>query len=164
MPLPAPTRRRATELTLVSSAIRRGLRSAARKGAGARRGRCCAAPVEIELDHPLPLLDRGVDDRPEQHHAGVVDHHVEQTELLPGALDGGLRPLTIGDVCFDRQTADFGRERVQPTLARRDNATVAPSAASARAVVSAIPLLAPVTSATVSPSAFPAGVCASVDG
>jgi hypothetical protein len=78
-------------------------------------------PLEVELDHSIPLLDGGVDDRAEQHHAGVVDHDVEPTELLDGALDSGLRLLAIGDVGLDGQATDLGRERVQPVLAARDD-------------------------------------------
>ena len=74
-------------------------------------------PVEVERDHPLPLLDRGVDDRAEQHHARVVDHRVEPAELGGRALHGRDRLLAVGDVGLDREPADLGRERVEAVLA-----------------------------------------------
>jgi hypothetical protein len=76
-------------------------------------------PLEVELDHPVPLLDGGVDDRAEQHHARVVDHDVEPAELSGRPLDGGHRLLAVGDIGLDRQAVDLGRERVQPVLAAR---------------------------------------------
>ena len=75
--------------------------------------------LEVERDHPVPLLDRGVDDRAEQHHPGVVDHDVESAELLRGALDGRDRLLAIGDVGLDREAADLRGQRVEPVLAPR---------------------------------------------
>jgi hypothetical protein len=74
-------------------------------------------PLEVDLDHPVPLLDRGVDDRAEQHHPGVVDDDVEPAELLHRALDGSLRLLAVRHIRLDRQAADLGRERVQPVFA-----------------------------------------------
>jgi hypothetical protein len=62
----------------------------------------------------------GVDDRAEQHHAGVVDHDVEPPELLGGVLDRGPRLLALGDVRLDREAADLGDERVQAVLAARN--------------------------------------------
>jgi hypothetical protein len=76
--------------------------------------------LEVERDHPIPLLDRGVDDRPEQHHAGVVDHDVQSAELFRGALDGRDRLLAIGDVGLEREAADLGGERIETVLATRD--------------------------------------------
>ena len=75
--------------------------------------------LEVERDHPVPLLDRGVDDRAEQHHAGVVDDDVEPAELARGALDGGDGLVPVGDVGLDREAADLRGEPVQPVLAPR---------------------------------------------
>jgi hypothetical protein len=44
-------------------------------GAQEVRERCVGdveQPLEVELDHPIPLLDGGVDDRAEQHHAASI--------------------------------------------------------------------------------------------
>src|SRR4051794_39943087 len=64
-------------------------------------------PLDVEVDHALPLLQRGVDDGPEQHHAGVVDHGVEPTELLHGGGHGLLGLAPVRDVGGDgeRRTA-----------------------------------------------------------
>ena len=75
--------------------------------------------LEVERDHPVPLLDRRVDDRAEQHHAGVVDDDVEPAELGDGALDGGDRLVAVGDVGLDREPAELAGERVEPVLAPR---------------------------------------------
>jgi hypothetical protein len=66
------------------------------------------------------LVDRGVEDRAQQHHAGVVDDDVDAAELARGALDGRLRLLAVGDVGLDRQPADVGGQRVEAVLAPRD--------------------------------------------
>jgi len=42
----------------------------------------------VQLDHPLPLLHRRVDDRPEQHHPGVVDQDVEPAERVMSVSNG----------------------------------------------------------------------------
>ena len=47
-----------------------------------RRVGAVQQPVHVERHHLLPLLDRRVDDRAEQHHAGVVDQGVEPTEVV----------------------------------------------------------------------------------
>jgi hypothetical protein len=60
-------------------------------------------PLEVEVDHPVPLLGGGVLDRPEQHLAGVVDDDVEAAQLVDGAVDGGDCLLLVGDVGLDRQ-------------------------------------------------------------
>ena len=73
--------------------------------------------LEVQRDHPVPLLDRRVDDVPEQHHARVVDDDVEPPEFTDRPLDGADRLLAIGHVGLDRETADVGRQRVQPVLA-----------------------------------------------
>ena len=75
--------------------------------------------LQVERDHPIPLLDGGVDDLPEQHHPGVVDHDVESSELLCGALDGADRLLAIGDVGLDGEAADLRGQRVEAVLATR---------------------------------------------
>ena len=112
-------------------------------------------PEHVQVDHPLPLLDRRVHDGAEEHDAGVVDHGVEPSPFRHGALHGGDGLLPVGDVRFEGEGApavrgDLRGELVQPVLAPRhegDRRRRAP--ASARAVASPMPLLAPVTSATV---------------
>ena len=74
---------------------------------------------EVEVDHPLPLLDRRVLGRAEQHHPGVVDDGVEAAELGDGALDQRLGLGAVGDVGLDRQratagVADLGDQLLQP--------------------------------------------------
>ena len=75
--------------------------------------------LEVEVDHPVPLLGGGVLDRPQQHLAGVVDEDVEAAELVDGALDRGDRLLLVGDVGLDRQrgvtvATDLGGQPLQP--------------------------------------------------
>jgi hypothetical protein len=76
------------------------------------------------VDHPPPLLRGGVLDRPEQHHAGVVDEHVKPPELGVGALDEGPRLVLLADVRGDRDRpptlfGDPPRERLDPLHAAR---------------------------------------------
>ena len=63
---------------------------------------------DVEVDHPLPLLDRRLERRAEQHHAGVVDDGVEAAELGDGALDQGLGGGAVGDVGLDRERLAAG--------------------------------------------------------
>ncbi len=75
--------------------------------------------LEVEVDHPVPLLGGRVLDRAEQHLAGVVDDDVEAAQLVDGAVDRGDRLLLVGDVGLDRQrgvtgAADLGGQPLQP--------------------------------------------------
>lgn len=109
---------------------------------------------DVELDHPLPLLDGSVLDGSEQHDAGVVDQGVQPTELGDGALD------RVPRLRFRVTSTSSTRARPPPASIRRASsssrsrrraasATVAPSAARASAVASPMPELAPVISAVV---------------
>jgi hypothetical protein len=75
--------------------------------------------LEVEVDHPVPLLGGRVLDRAQQHLAGVVDEDVEPPQLLDGAVDRGNGLLLVGDVGLDRQggvalAANLCREALQP--------------------------------------------------
>ena len=65
-------------------------------------------PLDVEVDHPLPLLDGRVLDRPQQHDAGVVDHDVEAAELVDRALDRGDGLLALGHVGLDHERPAAG--------------------------------------------------------
>jgi hypothetical protein len=57
---------------------------------------------QVDLDH-LALLGALVGgERPEQHHAGVVDEHVDAPELILAAWRRRRR-VAVGDVCLDGQ-------------------------------------------------------------
>jgi hypothetical protein len=79
-----------------------------------------------------PLLGVSACDRPEQHHAGVVDEDVEAAELRVGGADEAPGRLLVGNVDLDRQRAAAVRldppgERVDPVLApgaERDRAAL----------------------------------------
>src|SRR4051794_5297875 len=70
--------------------------------------RAVQKPEDVDLDHRAPLVGRRVDDRAEQHHAGVVDEDVEAAELGVGALDEGARLCLVGDVGRDGERAAAG--------------------------------------------------------
>ena len=75
--------------------------------------------LQVEVDHPLPFLGGRVLDRPQEHHAGVVDDDVEPAQLVDRAVDGGDRLLLLGDVGLDRErgvprSADLGRQALEP--------------------------------------------------
>jgi hypothetical protein len=106
--------------------------------------------LDVDVDHPLPLLHRRTDDRAVEHHARGVDDHVEPAELFHGALDRADGLLAVGDVSRDRHAVDLARYVLEPVEAPRGHDHLCTWAASARAVATPIPLLAPVTSATVS--------------
>ena len=123
-------------------------------GAAARRARC-RAPEDVELDHPPPLLERRVLDRTEQHHAGVVDHRVEPPELARPSSTAplGLLPSVTSASSDQRLPAvplrSARRARSSRSARRAATTTAAPARPGPRAVASPMPLLAPVTSATV---------------
>ncbi len=52
----------------------------------------------VGVDHPPPLLGLGVLDRAEQHHAGVVDEHVQSPELGVSPLHEGPRLVLLAHV------------------------------------------------------------------
>lgn len=64
--------------------------------------------LDVEVDHPLPFLDVGIEGRAEQHQAGVVDDGVEAAELGDRALDQGLGGGAVGDVGLDRERLAAG--------------------------------------------------------
>ncbi len=70
---------------LTRSATWRGSVLGGLEQVGERGVRAVEQPGDVDREHPLPLLERGVDGRPEQHHAGVVDEGVEPSELGDGA-------------------------------------------------------------------------------
>ena len=115
--------------------------------------------LEVDVDHPLPFLRRRVLDRPQEHLAGVVDDDVEPAQLVDRAADRGVRLLrsamsaSIARAVCPALPISFAR-RSSRSSRRAASATLAPSAASSRAVASPIPLLAPVTSATVPSKEF----------
>jgi len=84
--------------------------------------------LQVDRDHPVPVVGGRVEDRPEQHHAGVVDQDVQSPELGHGSLDGGLGLPWVGDVGRDGQrgaagpldVVDDGRETVLAARYERD--------------------------------------------
>ena len=108
----------------------------------------------VQLDHPLPLFDRGVDDRAEQHDARVVDQGVQAAQLAHRAADGVLGLGLISDVGLDHEGRGAGRRSARPApRAGRGDGPPMPPPRPPRprrdAVASPMPLLAPVTRATV---------------
>jgi hypothetical protein len=51
--------------------------------------------LEVDRQHLLVLVLRGVEHRGPRLHAGVVDHHVETAEVLDRPVD---QPLEVGDL------------------------------------------------------------------
>ena len=79
------------------------------------------------------------------HAADIVDQHVEPAVLLDGVVDEPGRALGVEEV--DREGLD-ALEALQGRDVRAPATTSAPSAASSRATARPMPLLAPVTTAT----------------
>jgi hypothetical protein len=88
-----------------------------------------------------------------RHQAGIVDHDVDSAIGLHRRVDESLDLLAPPHVGWERERlASAGlevlRQRLQPV--RAPSTTVAPCAESSRAVASPKPLLAPVTTTTLS--------------
>ncbi|NYD67647.1 hypothetical protein BJ972_002166 [Agromyces atrinae] len=82
--------------------------------------------VDVDGEHPLPLVDVRADDRAEQHHAGVVDEHVEAAEAVDDALHGGFGLGAHRDVGDDGEgdparRLDLGDESVESVAAAGDD-------------------------------------------
>ena len=96
-----------------------------------RRVHAVEEAEQVDVDHPLPLLDVGAHDRAEQHHAGVVDEDVEAAEPRVDLLDEPLGLLPVGDVGLERDRAaalaldplDQRLEPVGPASADTDRST-----------------------------------------
>ena len=76
---------------------------------------------QIQLHHPLPLLDRRVLRRSEQHHAGVVHERIEPTQLPHRRLDHGGRLLPARQVGLNHERAtalllQIASEPLEPIL------------------------------------------------
>ena len=121
----------------------------------------CAAAMpykhaaEVDVDHRRPAVDVAVGHRPDLADSGVADQHVEPPELSTAAPTSRSRSSRRRDVDvsghhFGTAGAQFARDRLQPVGPAAPRTTLAPRAASRRAVASPMPLLAPVMATTVS--------------
>ena len=90
---------------------------------------------QVGLDH-LPVLGALAGrERPEQHHAGVVDEDVRAAQLLLDALGGRDDGVAVGDVGLDgqRTVAELAGERPDAVgAAREERETVAVGGEGAR--------------------------------
>ena len=116
-------------------------------------GRALATTEDVDVDHPAPFLGRRVGDRPEQHHARVVDERVEPAQLGGRALDERARLVLLAHVGGGRERAaarllDPLRELLDALGAARGERDGAPASAQASAVASPIPDEAPVIATT----------------
>jgi len=79
---------------------------------------------DVRVEHPAPLVRRRVLDRAQQHHASVVDEHVEAAELFVGAAHERIGLGLVADVGLDGERGSAGRadalgERVDAVGAAR---------------------------------------------
>ena len=58
----------------------------------------CRDTADIDVDHPVPLVDLERRQRGERHHAGVVDEDVDGAELRFGEVRKGRHVVEAGDV------------------------------------------------------------------
>jgi hypothetical protein len=80
----------------------------------------------VDRDHPLPFLDVGGHDGPEEHQPGAVDQDVEPPELGDCGPHGPVGLVAVGDVGLDRQSRaarcfDLRDKRVGAVLAAGDD-------------------------------------------
>ena len=124
------------------------------------------AAVRSVADDGVPLVGRGLEERPDQRQAGVVDEAVDAPEALDDALDEAPRPGRRSAMSAAKASASAPPRLADPRerpLARRratggsGRRRVAPSAAALTATSAPIPRLLPVTSTTRSRSASPSG-------
>ena len=58
-------------------------------------------PGEHDVDEPLPLLERLLEEGHDDAHAGVVDEHVDTAEGVHGRLGHACHVVGLGDVGAD---------------------------------------------------------------
>jgi hypothetical protein len=121
---------------------------------GDRRPRHVQHGLHVDRQHAIPLPLGRVGDGPEEHQPRVVDHGVEPPQRRHGARNRLARLPRVRDVALEGERGPAPAPILAASASSRSRrlastATDAPSAASASAVASPIPLLAPVTSATV---------------
>ena len=68
---------------------------------GQRRGDAVQHPLQVHIDHPIPLVDLKTLKKRLRHQPGIVDHHVDASVGLYGYLDQ----------CFDLLTARHVRRQ-----------------------------------------------------
>lgn len=78
--------------------------------------------ADVDVDHPVPLLDQQRVQPRQRHHAGVVDDHVDPAVPPHGLLGERDHVHAVGDVqaaCVDAaaRLLDLLRERLQALLA-----------------------------------------------
>ena len=114
--------------------------------------------MKVQRQHARLFL-RFLGNRASKGQASAIDQDVEASQLGDRSLDRSTRLVAVDDIGLDDdRPSTCGRESEAAMVSSRSRraatrATLAPSAASRRAVASPIPLLAPVTSAT-TPSSF----------
>jgi hypothetical protein len=107
--------------------------------------------LEIDVDHPVPVLDLAAVQRRVRHQAGVVENRIDAAMHRDRPVNQQLDLLTLGDIglhdSFRRKTK-LGGQGVQTVEPAGAITSFAPSAARRRAVASPNPLLAPVMTTT----------------
>ena len=100
---PACDRRDIHQVSDAARLALRGLQQVRQRGLGGIQ-----QSQEVDLNHALPLLHRSVLDRPQQHHAGVVDHRVESSKFGHDAFNRAECLVTIGHVGLDGENGRAG--------------------------------------------------------
>jgi len=105
---------------------------------------------EVDVDDPLPRVERDVLDGTDGKDADVVHDDVHRPETLQGEIAGRLKIGHAGDVArgADSRTADRVRDGQRPIPSTSLTTTRAPRLASEIADARPMPLPAPVTTAT----------------
>ena len=121
-----------------------------------RRGDAVEHALDVDVDHPVPLVDLQPLEQRLRHEARVVDHHVDPSVVLNRRVHQPLhliRPVTSVD---DRERLRRRCRSVRPpatsvrSARRAPRTTLAPCADRWRAAASPSPLLAPVMTTTLS--------------
>ena len=118
-----------------------------------RRGDAVEHALDVDVDHPVPVVDLEALERRLRHQPGVVDHHVDAPVRLHGRVDQPLHLVAVGDVRRDGErlaaaAVNSSASDWRRSTRRAPSTTLAPSAESCRAVASPSPLLAPVMTTT----------------
>ena len=95
--------------------------------------------LDVDVDHPVPLVDLQPLEQRLRHEARVVDHDVDASVRLNGPIDQPLHLIAAGDVGLERQrfaaaAGQFGSERRQAidTSCAEDDARTARRQAACR--------------------------------
>ena len=64
-----------------------------------RRGDTVKHAFDVDINRPIPIVDRQAFEWRARHNTGVIDHDIDTPKFLRGCIDQSLHLVTMSDVC-----------------------------------------------------------------